>query len=478
MPMSRVTVYLQNATKRKIEALASATGKSQSTFIARLLESFLANSDRFPLEEIANILEYNSYESIDSAWWYRELTENAPVLIWASGLDKGCKFFNKAWMDFTGKPLESLLGDGWADDVHPEDIEFCLKTYCKAFDARECFDIEYRLRRHNGEYRWLIDTAAPHYNDNGTFLGYIGSCLDITPRKTLESKLNLAATSIDLLDDGVMITGPDRSISWVNLAFTKITGYTLDDVHGKKPDILSSGKHDPEFYAHMYYKLVAGERWQGEIWNRRKSGEIYPEWLSINIVKDDTGRIVNYVGVFSDITKQKAKEELSRYLSTHDPLTGLANRYLLEQTLDFAILNVKRSKKGIAVLFIDLDGFKWINDTYGHLIGDDLLKDVASAITSSIRESDLATRPGGDEFIVVLENLACIDDAMEVAKKISHPIYLKIDPSAFVTFSIGISYYEGGDEAGANTLIEQADAAMYRAKQSGKNSIRIAAEPI
>lgn len=393
------------------------------------------------------------------------------VMIWASGLDKGCTYFNKAWLDFSGKPLASLLGNGWAADVHPDDVAHCLQTYYTAFEMRECFDVEYRLLRHDGEYRWLIDTAIPYFSNDGIFQGFIGSCIDITPRKVLETRLSLAAAAIDFLDDGVMITGPDRVISWVNPAFTKITGYLLDEVKGRKPKILSSGKHNSEFYVHMYDKLAAGERWQGEIWNRKKNDEIYQEWLSINVVKDETGCIVNYVGIFSDITKQKAKEEHSRYLSTHDPLTGLANRYLMEQTLDFAILSSKRTRKGIAVLFIDLDGFKWINDTFGHLIGDDLLKDVANAITSSIRESDLAARQGGDEFIIILENLSSLDDAMDVAKKISRPIHLKIDHSAFVTFSIGICYYDGIGETNANALIEQADTVMYHIKQSGKNSI-------
>ncbi|MDP2247326.1 MAG: diguanylate cyclase, partial [Nitrosomonadales bacterium] len=413
-------------------------------------------------------------DSVYSAWWYRELTDNSPVMIWASGLDKGYKFFNRAWIDFSGKPLESLLGNGWSEDVHPDDLEFCLESHYAAFDEGKCFDIEYRLRRHDGEYRWVIDTAAPRFNDKGEFQGFIGSCIDITPRMNRELRLGLVAKSVDLMDDGVMMTGADRKISWVNPAFTKITGYALDEIKGKKPSILSSGKHNTEFYTNMYEKLDAGERWQGEIWNRRKDGDIYPEWLSVNVVKDESGRLINYVGIFSDITKQKANEEQSRYLSTHDPLTGLGNRHLLEQTLEFAILNSKRSRKGVAVLFIDLDGFKWINDTYGHMVGDDLLRDVACTLSEAIRESDIATRPGGDEFILILENLTCIDDAMKAAKKIAKPVHLKIDPSAFVTFSIGISYYDGVGKTDAKTLIDQADQAMYQVKQSGKNAIRIA----
>lgn len=478
MSVKRVPIYLQNATKLETDALASALGKSRSKFISEALEFFLESAKGYPLEEVNSMLERSAHVSLYSAWWYRELIENAPVMIWASGLDKGFMFCNKAWIDFSGRPLASLLGNGWAADVHPDDFERCMNVYSNTFDKRECFDIEYRLRRHDGEYRWLIDTAAPHYNDKAEFVGYIGSCIDITPRKLMETSLNLAASSIGVLDDGVLMTDANHYISWVNPAFTSITGYTLEEVKGKKPSMLSSGKHNSEFYDHMHNKLRAGERWQGEIWNRRKSGDVYPEWLSVNSVKDEAGRIVNYVGVFSDITKQIAKEEQSRHLSMHDPLTGLANRNLLDQVLDFAILNSKRTKKGVAILFIDVDGFKLINDTFGHLIGDDVLREVATTITSSIRESDLAARPGGDEFVVILENLSGIDNAMEVASKISTPFRLKIDPTISITFSIGISYYKGDGNADSTLLMRQADMAMYEGKNSGKNTIRIAKESV
>ncbi|RTL51445.1 MAG: diguanylate cyclase [Rhodocyclaceae bacterium] len=478
MPTSPISIDLQGSAKGKVEALAFTLGKAKCDIVADILNLFLNNVGNLPAEGIACLLENGTPEAMHSSWWYRELADNAPVLIWVSGLDKGCVFFNKPWQDFTGRPLTALLGNGWADDVHPDDAQRCMKVYRAAFDARECFDVEYRLRRHDGEYRWMIDTAAPHFNDAGEFQGYIGSCIDITPRKHKESQLQLAETSIELLDDGVIITDPEHCIVWVNPAFTKITGYPLEDVKGKKPSVLSSGKHDEAFYLHMFDKLRVDGRWQGEIWNRRKNGEVYPEWLSINSVKDDHGVVVNYVGIFSDITRQKAKEENSRYLSTHDPLTGLANRYLMEQVLEFAILSAKRSKKGLAVLFIDLDGFKLVNDTFGHLVGDDLLKDVAQSITGSIRESDLAARPGGDEFVVVLENLCSIRDAEDVARKISKPIRLEFDPTVCVTFSIGISYYDGVEETNAKTLIHLADKAMYQAKESGKNAIKLASEAV
>lgn len=474
MSGSKFPICLPDSTIQKIEALASGSGKSTNRFVEEVIEYFLKNIDQLSLEELAKLLNSANYDSAHSAWWYRELADNSPVLIWASGVDKEYKFFNKAWVDFSGKPLESLLGNGWSEIVHPDDLEFCLESHYAAFDEGKCFDIEYRLRRHDGEYRWVIDTAAPRLNEGGEFQGFIGSCIDITPRMEREMKLGLVAKSVDLMDDGVMMTGPDRLISWVNPAFTKITGYALEEIKGKKPSILSSGKHNEEFYTHIYDKLDSGERWQGEIWNRRKDGEIYPEWLSINVVKDESGHLINYVGIFSDITKQKANDEQSRYLITHDPLTGLGNRYLLEQVLELAILSSKRTKKGVAVLFMDLDGFKWINDTYGHQAGDELLRDVAKMLTELIRESDVATRLGGDEFVLVLENLARVEDAIKMAKKIAKPVHLKTDPSAFVTFSMGISYFEGVGKTNVQTLLDQADRAMYEVKQAGKDAIKLA----
>lgn len=474
MRLSRVAVYLKEKAKQEAEIISKSLGLSRSQFIAGAFEFFLRNFKGFSTQDICSILAQEPSQSVFSTWWYRELMDNSPVMIWVSGLDKGCTYFNKPWLEFTGHELPSLLSNGWIQDVHPEDAERCWQTYSSAFDARTCFDMEYRLRRHDGEYRWLIDTAVANFDADGIFTGYIGSCIDITPRKLAETNLSYAATSIDLLDDGVMMTDQNYSILWVNPAFTKITGYSLEEIKGKRPNILSSGKHNVEFYQHMHAKLANGERWQGEIWNRRKNGEIYPEWLSINVIKDASGRVVNYVGIFSDITKQKAKEDTSHYLSTHDPLTGLANRYLLEQTIELALLRSRRSKKGTAVLFVDLDSFKWINDTYGHLLGDELLKDVAQAITANIRATDLASRPGGDEFIVVLEELSSLKDAIEVAEKLSAPVRLEVDSSIAMTFSIGISYYDGDGETDVRTMIKQSDEAMYKVKRAGKNAIGVA----
>lgn len=472
MTTKRVPVYLPNAVKQEADVLAFSLKKSRSKLISNTLESFLRSVKGFPLDEIAKILERDAYLELYSSWWYRELADNAPVMIWASGLAKECIYFNKSWTDFSGRPLASLINDGWTTDLHTDDVEKCRHVYSQAFNVRECFYNEFRLRRHDGEYRWLIETAAPRYNEKNEFVGYIGSCIDITPRKILETNLNMEAASIRVLDDGVLMTDASHYITWVNPAFTKITGYTLEDVKGKKPSILSSGKHNAEFYNYMKNKLRSGERWQGEIWNRRKSGEVYPEWLSINHVKDEDSRIVNYVGVFTDITKQIKREEASRHLAMHDPLTGLANRNLLDKALELAVLNSKRTKKGMAVLFIDIDSFKLVNDTFGHLVGDEVLKDVATNITSSIRESDLAARPGGDEFVVILENLNGIDSAMEVARKISTPVPVTVDPSMLVSFSIGISYFDGNGNADSTSLMRHADRAMYEAKNSGKNTIK------
>jgi diguanylate cyclase (GGDEF)-like protein/PAS domain S-box-containing protein len=473
MQASRVAVYLQEATKRQVDVLAKKLNKSRSSLIASSVEFLFDYTQGLPLDEIELLLEKHRREKPYSAWWYRELTENSPVLLWASDTDKQYHFFNKAWLDFTGRSLDSLIGNGWLDDVHPDDVQQCMEQYHAAFESQSCFDTEYQLRRFDGEYRWFINTAAPYFDDSGIFRGYIGSCLDITPRKQLEATLHIAASSIVTLDDGVMITDASHTIIWINSAFTKITGYILEDVKGNKPSVLRSGKHSAEFYEHMLHKISNGDRWQGEICNLKKNGDFYTEWLSINCIKDDHGRIVNYVGIFSDITKQKEREEHMRYQFTHDYLTGLANRNLLEQTLEFSILNSKRSKRGIAILFIDLDSFKMVNDRFGHLVGDDVLKDVAHLINQSTRESDLAARLGGDEFIVILDNLTNVENAIEVAKKIAVPVATRIDSSIFVTFSIGISFYQGDGDVDVKTIIGQADSAMYQAKYSGKNAIRV-----
>lgn len=271
----------------------------------------------------------------------------------------------------------------------------------------------------------------------------------------------LASKVFESTLEGIMVTNTRSVIESVNPAFTQITGYKAHEVIGKSPAILSSGRHDGSFYRAMWSDLAVHGHWQGEVWNRRKNGEIYPEWLTINTVRNESGQIVNYVGVFSDITKRKAAEEQMQFLAYHDGLTGLPNRGLFLDRLHHAVAHAHRNQSGVAVMFLDLDNFKPVNDTHGHHVGDRLLQIIAQRLVASVREADTVARLGGDEFTVILESITDADDVAPITRKI-------IDA---ITTSIGISLYpaHGGQ---ADELIRRADSAMYAAKNGGRNNFR------
>ncbi|MEW9672638.1 EAL domain-containing protein [Ammoniphilus sp. 3BR4] len=331
----------------------------------------------------------------------------------------------------------------------------------------ETFAAGRNLESKNGEVylEWLTIDAVR--DETGIVTHYVAIFSDIMERKRTEEKLHLYSRVFENTSEGIIITDTKGKIQWVNPAFTRTTGYSPDEAMGKKPSMLSSNQHDAQFYIDMWTTIYEKGNWQGEIWNRRKNGEVYPEWLSINTVKDDNGNITNFMGVFSDITDRKKSEEHLKFLAHYDVLTELPNRFLFQDRLTQALLQAQRIGKKVAVMFLDLDRFKWINDTYGHDVGDQLLQSVAARLKKCVRKSDSVARRGGDEFTVLLSGIHQAKDAAKVAEKIgnalSQPFYIE-DQEFFITTSIGISLYpsNGND---VETLIRNADSAMYCAKE-------------
>jgi len=272
--------------------------------------------------------------------------------------------------------------------------------------------------------------------------------------------------------EGILITDGGGRIQAVNPAFTAISGYTAEEVLGKTPAILSSSRHDTEFFRHMWSCLLEEGKWTGEIWNRRKNGEIYPEWLNISAIHDQHGHLKQYVGLFTDITEHKQAEEKLRYQAYHDPLTGLPNRLMYSEHLDMALPQAQRREQMCGIMMLDLDHFKNINDTFGHDFGDKLLIIVAQRLHECIRKEDTLARMGGDEFTFLLSLVNDIKDVARVAEKIlasfAHPVTID-GKDLFVTPSIGISLFPSDGED-AKTLLKNADAAMYRAKEDGRNA--------
>ena len=287
-------------------------------------------------------------------------------------------------------------------------------------------------------------------------------------------ELRLAAKVFDNGSEAMMIADADNRIIAVNPAFTVITGFPAEEVRGKNPSVLSSGRHTPEFYQQMWRELQARDTWSGEIWNRRRDGEVYPQWLSICVVRNEEGAISNYIAAFTDITERKRAEEHIRQLAETDALTGLPNRTLLNDRICQAIVTAERSREQVGLLFVDLDRFKHINDSLGHSIGDSVLQQVANRFRAAVRGSDTVSRLGGDEFVILLPDLHQPGQAVPVAQKLLDACQQPIQVDTFelnVTPSIGIALYPD-DGHDPETLLKHADAAMYHAKAKGRNNFQ------
>ncbi|MDR2032527.1 MAG: EAL domain-containing protein [Azoarcus sp.] len=289
-----------------------------------------------------------------------------------------------------------------------------------------------------------------------------------------QANLKLYATVFTSAAEGMVITDARARILVANPAFTSITGYELDDIRSRPPSLLSSGQHAPTFYHDMWKALNRRGKWQGEIWNRRRNGEIYPEWLSITAVRDSGGNVSHYIGVFSDMTERKRTEAHIQHLSHHDPLTNLPNRLLMQERLNEAIAQSRRINCQTAVLFLNLDRFRNINDTLGTELGDALLQQVAHRSQSLLRDTDTVSRLGGDEFVFILPDINQPQDVASIARKLLASIgrpYLLGEHDITITASIGIAI-SGTDGGTAAELLRNADAAMSRAKEDGRNNFR------
>ncbi|VEB41028.1 Cyclic di-GMP phosphodiesterase Gmr [Chromobacterium violaceum] len=287
--------------------------------------------------------------------------------------------------------------------------------------------------------------------------------------------MQLAAKVFENTVEGIMITDADRRIRSVNRAFTEITGYTQHEVLGQKTSILSSGRHDEPFYEQMWQSIGEHGSWQGELWNRRKNGEVYPEWLAINAVRNSLGEITHYVAIFSDLTERKAADERIQFLAHFDVLTSLPNRIHMQDRVELAIHNAVRDNQRLALLLLlDLDRFKTVNESLGHSAGDTLLQVAADRIKSVMAPGEMLARQGGDEFIILLPVISDPGEAALAAERVrdvfANPIELH-NHVLTITPSIGISVYPD-DGRDYETLVRNADAAMYHAKSSGRNSYK------
>jgi diguanylate cyclase (GGDEF)-like protein/PAS domain S-box-containing protein len=360
--------------------------------------------------------------------------------------------------------------------IHPEDRELVDTAYRRSLEAREPYAISHRLLMADGRVKFVLEQGKTLYADDGTPQLSTGTVLDITRSKENEEQLRLAASVFSHATEGVMITDPSGVILDVNEAFTEITGYSRDDALGKTPRLLKSGKQNADFYRAMWNDLNETGSWSGEIWNRRNNGEIYPEFQRINAVRDEDGNLQHFVAQFADITQEKAHQRQLEYIAHYDCLTDLPNRVLLADRLKQAMAQEQRRGQHLAVTYLDLDGFKDINDTHGHDIGDRVLVALSTRFKDALREGDTIARIGGDEFVAVLIDLAEVDDSLPVLERLltSAALPIRLDGQDLqVSASLGVTFFPQAESIDADQLLRQADQSMYQAKQAGKNCYKI-----
>jgi diguanylate cyclase (GGDEF)-like protein/PAS domain S-box-containing protein len=403
--------------------------------------------------------------------YQRALLDNFPFTVWFKDTSSRFLAVNQALAEALGvNDPEQLVGKSDFDFYPPELAEHHRRDDFTVLSSRQKKMLEEKHLDLMGVSRWFETYKAPVIDTNGELLGTVGFERDITERKNNETDLRIAATAFES-QDGMFITDADRLILRVNRAFTSITGYTAAEVVGQTPMLFNSYHQDDSFYAELWDCIFDVGAWQGEIWTQRKNGDTYLAWLMVTPVKDKNATITHYVTAITDITVRKEAEEQIKQFAFYDSLTRLPNRRKLLERLDHCIAVGMRENSQFALLMLDLDRFKAVNDNFGHLTGDELLQQVAERISRRLRSTDMVARLGGDEFVVLLADISHKEDAARVADMIvmdlTTPFQLSQHDDIQISTSIGISLYpEHGDSS--EMLMDNADVALYQAKNNGR----------
>ncbi|MBB5021174.1 EAL domain-containing protein [Desulfurispira natronophila] len=409
---------------------------------------------------------------------YRDLSELLPLAVFEADAQARLTYVNQAAFKMFGYTQHDLeQGIFIPQTIAPEDHERLQKNMHNLVAKQSEQSNIYTAVRKDGT-PFIVRVYVTAIVEENRLQGFRGILLDITDQVEAQTQLRIAAVAFES-QEAMMVTDANANILQVNQAFSETTGYSAEEVIGKNPRFLQSGYHDETFYEKMWQSITETGMWQGEIWDQRKNGEVFPKWLTISAVRDDQGHVTHYVGSHFDITERKRAEEKIAELAYFDQLTGVPNRTLFNDRIHQAMMASNRSGVYGALLFIDLDNFKTLNDTLGHDTGDDLLKQVARRLTSCVRGEDTVARLGGDEFLVMIANLS--DDKTEaannaelIAEKILTTLNAPYDLSGMThhsTQSIGVTLFHG-DSTPIDELMKQADMAMYKAKASGRDAIR------
>lgn len=410
---------------------------------------------------------------------YQLLIESTQVVLWEYDLlSKHFTFISPQAETVFNYPIRLWYNPGfWEEKIHPLDRAIVIEKTERMKASSDHYELEYRMIKADGEIVYIKDNITVVKEDDQP-VALRGIFTDVSSQKTHEEQLRLSATVFES-SDAVCIADNKGKIIQVNESFTRITGYAENEVIGRNPNILSSGKQSPSFYKKMWHEIQHNNHWQGEIWNKRKNGEIYAEWLTITPVFDDDNNVSNYVGIFSDISEKKQIEQEIEFNSSHDTLTNLPNREMLYRELKEAIQHTVNIGSEGALLFLDLDEFKLINDSMGHNFGDLLLMQVAERLGTCISSGDILARIGGDEFAILLPCIShdknqiktCIDTISHNIQAIFANSFDIDGRHLHITGSVGITTFSKKNEY-AGDVLRQADTAMFRAKDAGKNQVK------
>ncbi len=382
---------------------------------------------------------------------------------------------NLTMASLLGLMRDSLIAQLFSQFVVAQDQDIFYFFRQKLLESGESLSCDVRMARTGSQWFWVHLAALAVPGDDGiTALRMVLS--DITERKQTEEQLLLAASVFEHAGEGIMVTDVKGNIIEVNEAFTLITGYSRAEVLGRSPRMLRSGRHSADFYEAMYAQLASSGYWSGELWNRHKNGEVYPEQLAITAVRGPDGEVQRYVGLFSDITALKLHQQRLERMAYFDLLTGLPNRVLLADRMQQAMALARRSEKLLAVVYVDMDGFKAINDLHGHVAGDQMLIAVSMQMRDTLREGDTLARIGADEFAVILVGLESAQTCLPLLERLMAAVAQPLvngDQTLRVTASLGVTFYPQAPSIEADQLLRQADQAMYQAKQAGKNCYQV-----
>ncbi len=398
---------------------------------------------------------------------------NAPAVIYMKDLEGRYLLINSLYEELFSVSNEQMYGKTDAELFEEDVVAQIRENEQRVVKDLLPLQVE-EVVPQGGMLHTYLSVKFPLFDDDNQVIAICGISTDITERKQAETDLMLAKNIIENANEGVVVTDLEGIITDVNEAYESITGYARDEVVGKTPAVNKSGRHDRAFYQAMWNSIHEKGYWQGEIWDRRKGGEVYPKWLSINTVRDEKGKPSNYVGIFSDITTKKATEEQLERLAYYDSLTNLPNRLLFRDRLGQEIAAARRHASRVVLFFIDLDRFKYVNDTLGHAAGDELLQVVANRIKWCVRESDTVSRLGGDEFTVIIPEVDHVDQVSVIAQKIiddlRRPIALR-GQEVQIGASVGVSMFPDDGED-IDRLSRHADMALYKAKDEGRNNFQ------